>query len=67
MPLVIPSPDWSVFDLFTNILTPSHTNSISSYSISTNSDLLKPPENPIKTKALSLIFLISFSLDYLLL
>ena len=47
MALIIPSPDWSVFDRLTSIFTPSLTNSTSSFSILTNSDLLNPPANPI--------------------
>ncbi len=60
MALVIPSPDWSVFDRLINIFNPSFVNSKSSRSMLTNSDLLKPPENPIRIKALSLAFLFSF-------
>ena len=55
----MPSPDWSVFDLLIKILTPSETNSRSSQSIETNSDLLNPPANPIRMIALSLIILSS--------
>ena len=60
--MINPSPDWSVFDLFTKIFTPSLTNSISSNSIETSSDLLKPPEKPTNIIVLSLNFLKYFSL-----
>ena len=61
--LIIPSPDWSDFDFFTNIFTPSLTNSTSSLVIDTSSDLLKPPEKPTNIKALSLSFLLEFTED----
>ena len=44
-------------DLLILILTPSGTNSISSWQIDTSSDLLNPPANPVKIMALSLIAL----------
>ena len=44
----------------------SSTNSISSLLIDTSSDLLNPPEKPIKISVLSLNFLISFSEESLI-
>ena len=57
MAFTIPSPDWSDLDFLTNIFTPSLTNSTSSLVIATSSDLLNPPEKPIKINDLSLNFL----------